>query len=61
MEIETICASCGKTLDSDWNLKGFCEVELCPDCIDAAKDESFNKGYDEGFEQGEFEQGEKEE
>lgn len=56
MQIETTCANCGKTLDSDWNLKGFCEVELCSDCIDIAKEEGFNKGYNEGFEQGEKEE-----
>jgi len=55
MDILVKCVECGNWLDGELNRKGELEVDLCKVCIEATKNEAYQKGYDDGYEEGNIE------
>lgn len=51
-ETITILCSCGEELDTSWSSKvdGAIVIDPCNKCLEAAKKESRQEGYDEGRE-----------
>ena len=58
MELPIKCSECGGWLEGCINGRGDLEIDICPGCENAMKEEARGEGYDEGYEdaKNEFEQ-----
>ena len=51
MELIIKCERCNSLLDGDIGSRGELYVDLCPTCEKEIRDEVYDKGHDEGYEQ----------
>lgn len=56
MELPIICSNCGQEIDGSIDGQGRLNVDLCEDCTEKIKSESYDEGYNNGHDKG-YEEG----